>query len=220
MHYTTILFDLDGTLMDTSQGIFASANHALSCIGYPAMSDEALHNFVGPPLADCFRTVCGVDESFIDDAVRAYRAIYHEKGWSQSEAYPQIGTVLKLLSDHGARLAVSTLKLEYEAMKIISHFHLSQYFDVVTGTDLTRIHSKYDTIRESLRRLGVIDFSTAVMVGDTIHDYEGAKKANIDFIGVDWGFGFIQGERKKQLPGFVAMIQDPGQLIPLIDTLS
>ena len=85
---------------------------------------------------------------------------------------------------------------------------------------MTRIHSKYDTIRESLRRLGVIDFSTAVMVGDTIHDYEGAKKANIDFIGVDWGFGFIQGERKKQLPGFVAMIQDPGQLIPLIDTLS
>lgn len=216
MKYQTILFDLDGTLMDTSQGIFNTANQTLQSLGLEPFAHDQLRGFVGPPLADCFRYACQVEESLIPSAVELYRHYYKETGWSQAIIYPGMLEILELLSSKKARLAVATLKLEIEALKIINHFGLAPYFETVSGSLLHQNLSKADTIITALKRIDCQDLSTVVMIGDTEHDYQGALSVGVDFIAVDYGFGFQKGHQDSSSPRWSATISSPSELAEVL----
>lgn len=216
MKYRTILFDLDGTLMDTSQGIFHTANQTLQSLGLEPFAKEQLRGFVGPPLADCFRNACQVEEALIPTAIELYRHFYKESGWSQATIYPGMLEILELLSSKEVRLAVATLKLEIEARKIINHFGMAPYFETVSGSVLDRTLSKADTIVTALERIECQDLSTVVMIGDTEHDYQGALSVGVDFIAVDYGFGFEKGHQDSSSPRWNATISSPSELAEVL----
>lgn len=216
MRYTTVLFDLDGTLMDTSEGIFATANHAMTSLGFAAVDEVSLRKFVGPPLADCFKTACRLEDSSIPAAIELYRARYGEKGWSQARPYADVSETLTALRSGGVKMAIATLKLESEALKIAAHFGLEPFMQAIVGSDHSGKLTKADLISIALYRMGVVDKSSALMVGDTEHDYLGAVQAGVDFIGVDYGFGFTKGLVVPPRTGWIAMVDSIARIPGLV----
>ncbi len=214
---STILFDLDGTLLDTSPGIFESANHTMRAMGFKELPDAQLRKFVGPPLAACFRVACGLEEHLIPTACDIYRAKYAaDKAMFKAEPYPGIIELLDMLRARGLSLSIATLKLEPLAITILEHFGLAPYFETVAGADKDGLLTKADIIDIALKRMGVTDRSRALMVGDTPHDQEGARIAGVDFIGVDWGFGFSKGHKDTDESHVLAMIDEPAALLEYV----
>lgn len=214
---STILFDLDGTLLDSSPGIFYAANKTMLTLGFASLSEPQLRKFVGPPLAACFRVACGVEESLIPEACAVYREIYtKEGGMYQASIYPQILELLEQLTTRGLDLGVATLKLEPLAELILKHFGLAPYFKTIVGADTEGKLSKADIISIALEQLAQPDYSQVIMVGDTPHDFDGAVAVCVDFVGVDWGFGFSKGHAIPPHPYVLGMIDEPLSLLDFL----
>lgn len=190
-----VLFDLDGTLMDTSEGIFHSANFTVSYLGLePCHDEERMRRFVGPPLKDCFRIVYGYqDDALLDRCVEVYRREYERIGMHLCHIYPGLEDVILALRADGVKTGVCTLKYERLARMIFAEKHMDNLFDTVRGTDDKGRISKTDCIRMAMADLGVCASDT-LMVGDTVNDLEGARQAGVAFAGVSWGFGFEKGD--------------------------
>jgi phosphoglycolate phosphatase len=211
---STILFDLDGTLLDTSPGIFTTANFTMRELGFKEQNSTQLRKFVGPPLAACFRVACGLEESLIPKACEVYRTEYTRSGaLYHAHIYDGIPELLDTLIDRGMTLGVATLKYESLAQQILAHFDLERRFSVISGADHLGTLSKADIIVEALERLGQKDRSNVLMVGDTPHDMDGAVDAGVSFVGVDWGFGFSRGHRVEPTPMVLGMIDEPQGLL-------
>ena len=209
-----ILFDLDGTLLDTSPGIFSTANHTMRALGLKEQSDTQLRKFVGPPLAACFRVACGLDEKIVPKACEIYRAEYTRSGsMFNASIYDGIPRLLETLHGQGYTLGVATLKLEDLAITILGHFGLAPWFSVISGADHSGTLTKADIIDHALERLDPVDRSQVLMVGDTPHDLDGAIAAHVDFVGVDWGFGFSRGHNMEPEGRVLGMIDTPGALL-------
>ncbi|WP_422478902.1 HAD-IA family hydrolase [Pleomorphochaeta sp. DL1XJH-081] len=209
-----ILFDLDGTLLDTSPGIFSTANYTMRALGLKEQSDTQLRKFVGPPLAACFRVACGMDEQTIPKACDIYRAEYTRSGsMFNASIYDGIPELLETLQGRGYTLGVATLKLEDLAQTILAHFGLASRFSVISGADHSGSLTKADIIEHALRQLAWEDHSRVLMVGDTPHDMDGAITANVDFVGVDWGFGFSRGHNMEPEGKVLGMIDTPSALL-------
>lgn len=212
--HTTLLFDLDGTLLDTSPGIFSTANYTLRTLGLPEQSNAQLRRFVGPPLAACFRVACGLEESLIPKACDIYREEYTRAGaMFDASVYAGIAELLDALASRNITLAVATLKLESLAHNILEQFGLAHYFAVISGADLQGNLTKADIIEQALTRLNHHGRKDVLMVGDTPHDLDGALVAGVDFVGVDWGFGFSRGHAEKSTGNVLGMIDEPAALL-------
>ncbi len=184
-----ILFDLDGTLTQSGPGIIASVRYALVKMGAPALGDEPLGRFIGPPLHDSFRDICGFDPHQVDLAIAAYREYYATRGQYENSVYDGIVELLGSLREAGRTLAVATSKAEVFAESILGHFDLTRYFDTIVGSELDgRRTAKADIITEALTRLGAPADRT-VMIGDRSHDVHGALTVGVRSIGVLWGYG-------------------------------
>lgn len=185
-----ILFDLDGTLTDSGEGIIRSTMYALEEFGLPVPNREALRFVVGPPLEDSFRKL-GVPEERIMEAITTYRKRYNTLGKFENFPYPGIRELLEKLAAKGHRLYVATSKPEAVSIEILEHFDLSRYFTRICGAsgDLSR-SSKASVIAYLLEQCG--DVENTVMVGDTAFDILGAKAHNIPAIGVAWGYGLVE----------------------------
>lgn len=189
--YSIILFDLDGTLIDSEEGIVNSFLYTHEKLGLPLPEKDFIRkNFIGPPLLDSFGKLCGLSEEGAQRAVEIYREYFSAKGVLQFSVYEGIEDILKRLSAEGKALALATSKYELYAMQIMEMTGLSKYFKLMVGSlkDGGR-GSKAEVIEYALKRLRAEDKSQAVMVGDRLHDIEGAKAAGIDSIGVLYGFG-------------------------------
>ncbi|AEC02253.1 HAD-IA family hydrolase [Parasphaerochaeta coccoides] len=216
MRFTTVLFDLDGTLMDTSPGIFASVRHALSAIGWPQSNQEKLNLFVGPPLKDCFRLACDMtDDEVIMQAAAIYREKYNEAGPPGSSPYPGMTEVLETLRSEGILLGVATLKPEPLAHEVLRYNGIEHYFDYIAGADFDGAKTKAMIIETCMDALGVSAEET-VMVGDTPHDLEGARIARVPLIAVDWGFGFVRGYEGRE-DGVMAVARAASDIIPILN---
>ena len=182
-----ILFDLDGTLTDSGEGIINCAIYALEHFGLPIPTREELRVFVGPPLHQSFQRF-GVPADRATEAVRIYRERYIPIGKFENTPYPGIRELLEKLVADGHKLYVATSKPENTSVEILDHFDLSKYFTRICGAsaDLSR-NSKADVIAYLLALNG--ETKNAVMVGDTAFDVIGAKAHGIDTIGVSWGYG-------------------------------
>lgn len=186
-----ILFDLDGTLTDPKTGITKSVQYALKAYGIEEPDLDKLCPFIGPPLTDSFREFYGFTPEDAAGALLKYREYFSVTGIFENTVYDGILQMLDTLFQKGFTLAVATSKPEAYAEQILEHFHLKKYFKVVGGADMaeTRV-KKGDVIAYTLNRLSVDAGKTPViMVGDRMHDVQGAKENGLPCIGVLFGYG-------------------------------
>ena len=191
--YHTALFDLDGTLVDTSPGITRSVQYALAAEGINEPDLSRLLRFIGPPLWQSFSEFYGFDTARSERAVQTYRERYTAKGVHEAKLYDGIEALLRALRAGGVRLATASSKPECFVRDVLEEQGILSYFDAVVGSELDgRRSDKCELIEEALRRLGVKTHSGVVMIGDRCFDLEGARAAQVDFIGVLFGFGTPQ----------------------------
>ena len=194
MAWNTILFDLDGTLTDQAEGITKAVEAALNHYSIAVEDRSTLHKFIGPPLDESFPEFYGFDAARTAEATEVFRAYFDRQGWRENIPYPGVEDMLRDLRAAGKRLLVATSKPEVFALRIMEHFGLAQYFDHICGAPMDNQEGakKAAVIRDALRRAGVEDLSTAVMVGDRRHDIDGARQAGLEAVGVLWGYGDLQ----------------------------
>jgi phosphoglycolate phosphatase len=182
-----VIFDLDGTLTDSAEGIVASFLHALSHIGAPVPEGDLAAQIVGPPMDDTFRAM-ELGE-YADEAIAAFRAEYGTRGWAMNTLFDGIAALLGDLRAAGVRLAVATSKLEPTARRVLAHFGLEQHFEVVAGAspDGSR-KTKEEVLAHALNQLQPLP-ERVLMVGDRSHDVDGAAAHGIDTVVVGWGYG-------------------------------
>lgn len=190
MRYQTLLFDLDGTLTDSGEGIMNCAILALEHFQLPIPTREEMRVFIGPPLHETFIKF-GIPEDKVDEAVAIFRSRYIPIGKFENKPYPGIRELLAQLKQEGFRLLVATSKPEVTAMEVLDKFELSQYFERICGASMDKSRStKEAVIAYLLDHYGGKE--TMVMVGDTHYDVLGAKSHGIPCIGVSWGYGTVE----------------------------
>ncbi len=206
-----ILFDLDGTLTDSGEGIINCASLALAHFGLPVPTREEMRVFVGPPLHDTFRRF-GVPEDKIDEAIQIFRSRYVPIGKFENKPYPGIKELLSSLQAQGHRLYVATSKPEIMSVEILEHFHLASYFTRICGASLDESRTSKSAVISYLLE-NCKDVSKAIMVGDTAFDVVGAKVHGIPTIGVSWGYG---SEADLVEAGAAAIAHSPQELWELL----
>lgn len=189
LRYDTVLFDLDGTLTQSEDGIIRSVRYAAEQLGRTCEDTEALKAFIGPPLYVSFRERMGMSDSEAVEAQRLYRVRYNQIGWSENRVYPGIPRLLRTLKKYGIRTGVTTGKPQDFAERICRHFGLAPYLDTIIGPmPGTKSADKQVIVAEGMSRLG----GRCVVVGDRKFDVEGAKANGIECIGVTYGYGSEQ----------------------------
>jgi phosphoglycolate phosphatase len=189
--YKAILFDLDGTLTESGDGITRSVQYALEKIGKPEPDVDALQVFVGPPLLEQFMRYADVDEETGRQAVEYYRERYSVTGIYENRLYPGVEKMLSELKQKGYRLAIASSKPEYYILQILDYFRIYEYFDVIVGSEMNGGRTrKSEVIEEALRLLKLENHrDQVVMVGDKEHDVLGAREAGVSCIAVTYGYG-------------------------------
>lgn len=207
----TVLFDLDGTLTDSGEGIINCATLALRHFGLPIPSYADMRTFVGPPLRDSFIRF-GVPADQADEAIRVYRSRYIPTGMFENTPYPGIRELLEALRAEGYTLYVATSKPEEMSVTILEKFDLAKYFHRICGASIDSSRSTKDAVIAYLLESsgGKEDM---VMVGDTKYDILGAKAHGIPAIGVGWGYGKVE---EMEAAGAVGIAETMDALIGLI----
>ncbi|NDR54029.1 HAD hydrolase-like protein [Actinomyces sp. 565] len=188
---TVVLFDLDGTLIDSAPAILAALKGAFKELGLPAQAPAELMRFVGPPLVDGFRLYAGLTGAANTQAVETYRRHYR-RTMLDSPLYDGVAELVRALSAAGTPLALATSKHEGLAREILDHAGLLDCFAVVSGAGSGDVGGRKDqVIASALQRLAATgaDLSRPVHIGDLHHDVAGASAEGIDCIGVLWGYG-------------------------------
>lgn len=193
MKYQAVLFDLDGTLTASGEGITKSVQYALNKMGKEEIGRDlkALEVFVGPPLLEQFITYAGFTEEEAEQAVACYRERYTAIGIFENKPYPGIPKLLEKLRKKGYKLGVASSKPDSMVKIVLEHFHLTQYFHVIAGSDINQPKmTKAQVIEQVLVEMGFENKrNQVVMVGDRHYDADGAKQAGIPCIGVTYGYG-------------------------------
>ena len=190
--FSCILFDLDGTIVDSAPGITATLAYTLEQLGLPIPSPAELVAYVGPPILDSFRDLAGFTPEQSQRALDIYRPQYLKTGVFNAEVYPGIPELLRRIHESGIPLSLATSKPETPATLILEHYDLLKYFDIITGaSDDEKRSAKADVVEEALKRLRMhgADITRPVMVGDRSHDVHGAAAHDVPTIFVRWGYG-------------------------------
>lgn len=198
--YKAVLFDLDGTLTESGEGITKSVQYALEKIGKPEPDLEKLKVFVGPPLLEQFMKYADVDEETGREAVAFYRERYSTIGIYENQVYAGIPETLASLSQKGYLLAVASSKPENYVRQILDYFHLTEFFQEIVGSELSGGRTqKSQVIEEALRRLNLERHRDQVlMVGDREHDVLGAREAGMECVAVTFGYGTMEELREAE----------------------
>lgn len=187
--YRCVIFDLDGTLVDSSQGIIHGYQYSLGKLGKVIPSTEFIRSVIGAPLPYVFKTLLGADKKQIQTAIDYYRNYYQKKGKNEICLYPGIEQCLQSLKSSQLFLGVASLKREDFAVETLKSLNISHYFDLICGMDHEDRLTKKDLIWICMDRFGC-SFEEAVLVGDSTYDAHGAASAGISFLPVTYGFGY------------------------------
>ena len=207
----SILFDLDGTLTDSGEGIMNCAEFALRHFGIPVPSRDTMRVFVGPPLSDTFMRF-GVPESNVQEAIEVYRSRYIPVGKYENALYPGIYQLLEALHRDGFKLYVATSKPEAMSIEILEHFEIAKFFDRICGASLDSSRSTKDEVIAYLLE-EVRPDGNLIMVGDTKYDVLGAAVHKLPTIGVSWGYGTVEDLIEA---GAVSIAHSPVELLSLL----
>ena len=211
MSYSTILFDLDGTLTDPEEGITRSIGYALERLGAPPRDQAALRACIGPPLRLTFARLLATDDApTIERGVELYRERFGAKGLYENRPYDGIAEILATIRGSGRRLFVATSKPTVFATRVLEHFSLIEYFDGVYGSELEgRFDNKVELDAELLRSEEVTPSATA-MVGDRREDIVAARRNGVTAIGALYGFGSIEELTEA---GADMLVEAPAELV-------
>ncbi len=207
MNIKNVIFDLDGTLLDTTEGILESVLYAAEQERYPELPREKMLQFIGPPIQHSFMKYYGADAISAQRAADVFRTYYKEKALLKAIPYPGIGNLCETLKKKGFRLAVATYKREDYALTLLKHFKFDRWCNPMHGADDFNKLKKEDIIRICMKEMDATIQDT-VLVGDTDHDAKGAAMAGIPFLAVTYGFGYRLG----------STIQTETQLLGIADT--
>ncbi len=199
--YSAILLDLDGTVTDSAPGITDTLAWTFTQLGMPVPSPDELLRYVGPPLLDSFRDRAGLTLEERERALEVYRERYLDRGAYDSTLYPGMGPLVRDIAAAGIPLSLATSKPETPATLMLEHFTIAEHFDIITGASEDEVRSaKADVVAEALVRLRAMDadLSRPVMIGDRIHDIEGAAVHGIPTIAVTWGYGDDEERRNAR----------------------
>lgn len=192
-----IIFDLDGTLLDTSEGILHCYHKTAKLLSLNKKSVDNDSIVIGGPLSDGFNTLYDIkDNGTLSKAIDTYRKLYAKDGITKFKAYDGINDALANLKSNGFSLGVATLKLEEYAKEMLKAAGLAKYFDVIHGWDGTEKCTKAYTIMRVLFNEKCLA-KDAVLVGDSIYDKKGAETAGVSFLGVTYGFGIKPNEKSN-----------------------
>lgn len=185
-----ILFDLDGTLTDPREGITKSVQYALQKMGIDEPDLSALEHFIGPPLYDEFRRCYVFSDTQAKQAVAHYRERFGDIGWQENILFTGVPDLLRAIRAAGKKIAIASSKPTVFVEKILRLFEIDVFFDVISGATLDgSIGTKAEVLEQALTQLHVVDRDQAVLVGDRLHDVEGAHTLGVRCIGVTFGFG-------------------------------
>ena len=188
--YKYIFFDLDGTVTESAEGILNSVAYALEKLGCPVKDKNELMCFIGPPLSESFRDYFGFDEEHVRLGVKYYREYYPEKGIFENKLYDGIAELLQKLSQTNSRVILATSKPEPFAVRILEHFNIVQYFDLIAGSTFDSSRAdKTDVLKYAIDQCGVKSGSECIMIGDRKHDVIGAHDAGMKCAYVLYGYG-------------------------------
>jgi phosphoglycolate phosphatase len=208
--FKLIIFDLDGTIADTSRGIINCHKHANAMMGNKIEDEKMLASVIGGPLLNTYRTKFGYSEADARLAVDIYRERYATEGFKEAVLYPEMEKTLIALKEKGYRLAVATLKAEKFAIPMLKELGVGDLFDVIHGVDDKDTHTKSSLIDLCIKELECTK-EESVLVGDSIHDARGAMESGIDFIAATYGFGF-QTENELDSAHACTIIHSPAEL--------
>lgn len=212
--YSTLLFDLDGTLTDSAEGITNAVRYALAKFQIQEDEPSQLIRYIGPPLIDSFTQYAGLSESDAREAIAYYREYYSEKGLFENKVYEGIPELLAALQKQGKKLVIATSKPTVFTEKILEHFDLKKYFSLIVGSNLdgTRM-KKGEVIKYIVEALPQVSPEEMLMIGDREHDCIGARENGLDCAAVLYGFGTL-AEFQAQQPAFIVeKVTDLGLLI-------
>ena len=212
MFAKAVLFDLDGTLTDSGEGIINCAVFAMERLGIPVPPREELGVFVGPPLWDTFRQF-GVPSDRVDEAVEIFRSRYVPIGKFENTPYSGIRETLEALRAQGRKLYVATSKPEVTAREILEHFDLSRSFTEICGATVDKTRTSKEDVIAYLLSLDACR-ENSVMVGDTAFDVIGAAAHGIPTIGAAWGYGKTEDMVSA---GAAAIARSPEDLLRIIE---
>lgn len=193
--YCCIIFDLDGTLMDTSPGILNCIDYIVARYNLVLPSAFEKRSFIGPPIEKSFQRHYGCTREFSLELASAWRTAYKEKFLFEAEAYPGVYDLLRWLRGSGMKTAVATNKREDYTEVLLKRFDFWPLLDCVIGSDFSGSRTKADMIALCMNQLGTIGCGQCLMIGDTIGDMTAAHETGVDFLGVTYGFGFTKERR-------------------------
>lgn len=196
-NYDAVIFDVDGTLLDTSEGLISAVNYTIDTCGLAPLTQQQLLTFIGPPVQNSLARYYNFDSEKIQQLTEVFRDAYKEKYLLQAVPYDGIYEVLEELVKNNIQIGVATYKREDYALKILKHFHFDQYATVMHGADNFNKLKKKDIIQLCVDEMGLTNPERIIMVGDSDNDAIGAADAGMKFIGVTYGFGFKTEEDVK-----------------------
>ncbi len=197
--YELAVFDLDGTLLDTSRGVMSALKYTIKEFGFEMPDNETLRAFIGPPVQDSFARVYGFEGPILQEIATVFRNFYSTKTLLEAELYEGIPELFEELCKRGIKPAVATYKREDYAIDLLKHFGFDKYTDIMFGGDHENKLKKQDIIEKCIVSAGISDISRVVMIGDTVFDAVGAEKIGADFIGVNYGYGFKTLDEIKEV---------------------
>ena len=194
-----LIFDLDGTLVDSRGTIHASLNHTLEMLGHPTVSFERTRDFIGSPLLDIFTGFLGLDAALADRAIGVYRQRYDELNHEGTTIYPSVAETLSRLRERGYALYIATVKPEPVARSVLGYQGLLELFGGISGSSMDSTRKDKSEIIAHAVRQNSLDGARSVMVGDRYHDMRGARHNGMRAIGVSYGYGSSE-ELLKPVP--------------------
>ena len=214
-NYDYVIFDFDGTVVDTGEGILKSLQYSFKEMGKEVPSLSDLKKFIGPPVYYSYTTYYGVSEDEVGLYIKKYRERYRAQGIYECAIYKGFPEILDVLHENGVKVGVASSKPESLIYDVADFLNITKKFDVIVGVQIddSNHSSKAGLILEAMKKLGVKDNSKVLMVGDRCYDIDGAAGAGVNSCGVLWGYG-SEEEFREHNADFV--VSDTNELLNLI----
>ncbi len=214
--FSCVLWDVDGTLVDASEGILRRLTTTLDHFGRTPPTRGELSKWIGPPMRESFQVNTGMTLAQADEAVVFYRALNKSEGYTGSaQLYPGVAELVHDVHAAGVPQSTASSKPEVQVVALMDHFGLAPDLEAMVGASLDEraLSAKSDIVREALRRLEAAgaDISRPVLIGDRHHDVEGGADAGVPVIFVRWGFSW-----PHEADGAQAAVDDVDQLRALL----
>lgn len=206
------IFDMDGTLLDTSFGILEAVKYTLNFFGKTLPDEKDLKTFIGPPLKQSFANLADVDISECEKLVIKFREIYEEKYLFKAKLYDGIFELFKRIETDEIKMAIATYKPQIFAERLVDYFNLSKFMKIVCGSDMSNTLTKKDIIQNVLDTVAVSSLSRVVYIGDSYSDAEAADACNIKFIGAAYGFEIKDSQEDRERTHAIRLINAPLEL--------